>query len=205
MLYFTREDQKGSFMKTVFGSRYPVIGLTMICTFLAGCVTTPTPAPKIAQTVSGRPEVVIQGDLIAVQTAIIGKMRYHNYQVEQQSDNLIRMSRPLEPNESVSARRLVGPNFNGHALTRRVTTFTIAKPADIAGIVVSSKIVAQGPDYQVNELEVAGTNDIFNEIQRDLYAIKSEVENRGKHTGTPYWPRPLGTNFSMTLQRHPAY
>ncbi|MEI6107642.1 MAG: hypothetical protein WCR49_11585 [Opitutae bacterium] len=192
-------------MKTAFGSLYPVIGLAMICTFLAGCVTTPSPAPKIAQTVSGRPEVVIQGDLKAVQTAIIGKMRYHNYKVEQQNDNLIRMSRPLQPNESVSASRLAGRNLYDSSLSRRVTTFTIAKPADIAGIVVSSKIVAQGPDYQVYQVEVADTDDIFNEIQSDLYAIKSEVENLGKHTGIPYWPRPLGTNFSMTLQRHPAY
>jgi hypothetical protein len=139
---------------------------------LVGCVP---PEPLISITASGKPEVTIRAELAVIKSEIIGDLVNYGYTVEQDNDYTLRTSRPLKGNEEVLASVFIG---NSYSTNRRVHNYTFVKTDQGVRIIVSAAITAQMPGGQVNSSELTTNSRNFNDIQRDLNALKTRIESR---------------------------
>ena len=156
-------------MKSSLGLLLPLA----VVVLLAACVA---PEPKILTTRTGKPEIVINAPLADVKSALVSESMNYGYTVEQDSDYMLRMSRPLKGGEDIAASLSTG---NSYSTNRRVTTFTFAKQSDGIRIVVSSKVTSQMPFGQVHEQEVADiNNNVFNVYQTELNDLKNRLEQK---------------------------
>ena len=137
---------------------------------LGGCVA---PVEKMASTASGKPEAVINADLAAIKSAIIGNLVNYGYTIEQDTEYMLRFSRPLKGGEDFAASLLVG---NSYSTNRRVTTYTFSRQPEGVRIIVSSALSAQMPGGQVNTSELADQGATFNTFQKDLNEMKAKLE-----------------------------
>ena len=137
-----------------------------------GCVA---PVQKMALTASGKPELTISATLTDVKSAILGEMVNHGYSVDQDTDYMMRMSRPLKGGEDFGAALAVG---NAYSSNRRVTIFTFVKQPEGIRVVVSSAWSAQMPGGQVNTTELTDNGNIFNAFETMLQDIKARLENK---------------------------
>lgn len=140
------------------------------CALLSGCVA---PVAKSVSTQSGKPEVVIAAELPRVKSAIIGKMVGLGYTVEQDSDYMLRMSRPLDSTENFVAALAVG---NSYSENRRVSTFAFVKLNEGVRVIASSMWQAQMPGGQIHAQELADDGRYFNRMQADMEAMKRAAE-----------------------------
>ena len=139
---------------------------------LTGCVAT---APKISETASGNPEVVVKTQNIeAIQNLIIDDMVNFKYVIEAQTKNLLRMSRPGQGNEALGAY-LKGVG-NAYSATERVATYNFISTDAGVRVIAISEIRSRLPGGQVNSASLSGNSNVYNEFQKQLTDIKAKLE-----------------------------
>jgi hypothetical protein len=141
------------------------------CLALAGCVA---PVSKSVQTQSGRPEIEANAELGKVKSAIIGRMVNAGYSVDQDTDYMLKMSKPLTGMQDFAARVSVG---NSYSSNRGVVSFTFVKSGSTIRVIGSSQLSAQMPGGQVNTMELTDSGALFNELQDQLNRVKADVES----------------------------
>lgn len=149
----------------------PVVCIGLV---LGGCVA---PVPKMVETASGKPEIVINSDLASIKSAIINELVNHNYTVEEDTDYMLRMSRPLDASENLIAAMTVG---NSYSVNKRLAVYQFIKLPEGYRVLVSPSMTSQMPGGQVNTVEISDNGDVFNTFQRGLIQIKATLENRPK-------------------------
>ena len=141
--------------------------------FSSGCVA---PQPYLAVTPSGKPEMVINAPVGKIKAAIIGDMVNNGYAgVEQDTEYMLRFSRPVDGKEAFGAALSTG---NAYSTNKRVVTFTFVPTADGVRVIVSNAWTAQMPGGQTNTTEL-NSGEIFNYYYMTLQSIKAGLE---KHT-----------------------
>lgn len=134
---------------------------TIICSvFLAmatGCATQP---PRIAETQSGKPEVLINTtDRQAVKQSIIGKNATTGWSLEQESDSLLLFRRPFDEKTVIFGSALLGAGAMAKGMTIRYTI-----------VQFDGKIkVLAAPFNDADSTE-------FNTLHLQLQSIKQEFE-----------------------------
>lgn len=137
---------------------------------LAGCVP---PVARIAVTQSGKPEVTINVDLARIKAAIAGRVANGGFVIEQDSDYMLRASKPLDGNENLWASMAIG---NAYSTNRGVVIYTFAKTDGGYRVIVSASWTAQMPGGQVSTMDQTANNGVFNQVQSGLIAMKDELE-----------------------------
>lgn len=122
--------------------RLPVIcaaGLFAV-TLFSGCVTQ---QPKMTQTASGKPEVVIATtDVDAIKSAVISSLVNHGYTVEKDTPYELEMTRPTNSTENLAASLSIG---NSYSTNSRVATYMFAKQNGSVRVIVHMFLRAQMP------------------------------------------------------------
>lgn len=124
---------------------------------LIGCASQP---PRIAQTPSGKPEVVIvTADRSAVRQSIISHKVSEGWSLEQETDSLLVFNRAFDEKTLILGSALVGSNAMRNGMTIRYTIFQTKEGAKV--------LVTPFNDQDTTE---------FNSLYAQLKTIKHEIE-----------------------------
>jgi hypothetical protein len=137
--------------------------------FVAGCES----VPKSLYTPSGKPELTIRAPLSAIKSEIVADLVRYGYNVEADSDYMLRLSRPLQSGENIGASLSIG---NAYSSNRRVTIYNFSQSNGEVHVVVSSMWQAQMPYGQVNQTELTDNAKVFNTFQEQLRLIRDKLE-----------------------------
>ncbi len=147
----------------------------VVALVMTGC-TMPT---KMAETASGRPEVVINTtDVSKIKALIIDDMLNHGYLVEQDTAYSLVLARGIKgAGEGFLAGLSMGAG-TGSGSTKRVTVYNFT-PAAAGGtrVVVSSQWQAQSYG-QTNSQELAMDGATFNIFYTQLLQFKERLETK---------------------------
>ena len=150
-----------------------ILALVLLIGSLSGCVA---PTTKMTVTASVKPEVFIQtGDTGQIKALIIGELVNFGYNVEQDSESSLTLSRALEGSEDITAALTTG---NRYATNRRFASYTFIKSSDGVRVVVSVAWRSQAPGGQVRTTSLDNNGDVFNNFQTHLLKIKSKIEGK---------------------------
>jgi hypothetical protein len=150
---------------------YFVLGV-LLAIFLGGCATA---VPKITQTSSGKPEVVINTtNTDQIKAEIINKMMNEQYQLVKDTSYLLEFNRPANSNENLAAALSIGNSYSNNS---RVATFTIINNNETTKIIVSLSLQAQMPMGQINTMPLNNNGNVYNIYQNMLFDIKNRVES----------------------------
>lgn len=153
-------------------TRIVLAALALLASLLSGCMQT----YQFAGTPSGKPEAIIMAEVASIKSAIIGEMVNHRYQIDQDTEYMLRLSRPLEGGENFGAALAVG---NSYSTNKRVTTYTFVKQPDGAvRVIVSSVWAAQMPGGQENSSDVTNVPANFELFKTQLAEIKNRLEKK---------------------------
>ncbi len=143
---------------------------------LSGCANDP---PRIAQTVSGWPEIEINTMYkSAVANAIVLRNSELGWTLEQETPSTIFFTR-IDDSGSMGAavtQALIGnaystpPKYEARYILSR-------KPSSIK-VVVNVSISTQMVGGQVNRLIMDKNNQVFNAFQNQLIRVKAQIENQ---------------------------
>jgi len=147
-------------------------GLVVGVVFLTGCAT---PAQKITDTPSGKPEAIIKADTNEIKEAIISDMVNHGYQIEKDTPYLLEMARRTKDNEDIAAYFLVG---NAYSTNHRVVTYTFVKTDEGVRVIASPSIRAQFQGGKINSADLSGNGNVYNTFQTHLLEIKARIEKQ---------------------------
>lgn len=153
-------------------AHYPYPGL-LLALLLIGCAA---PVPKLTQTQSGKPEVVINAtNTDQIKTEIINKMMNEKYELVRDTPYLLEFHRPANSTEDFAAALSIG---NSYSRNFRVAVFTIIKDNDNTKVVVSLSLQAQMPMGQINTMPLNDSGNVYNIYQNMLFDIKKKVESK---------------------------
>lgn len=147
-----------------------------VCALASACGT---PPPKIAQTVSGLPEITIAtDDRSKVKQNLIARNLETGWALEQESENTLMFSK-LDTSGSASSlftQALIG-NSSSTPL-KYEARYTFAQTG--AGLKIAATVFAstQMPGGQVNRLPLHDGAVTFNAFQAQLQRVKGEIEAR---------------------------
>jgi|GEM_PF-2799612 len=147
--------------------------LGLICVLsLFGCAQS---VPKITQTMSGKPEVMINStNTNSIKAEIINRMMNEKYQLVKDTSYLLEFNRPANSNENFAAALSIGNSYSNNF---RVSTFTFLTDNDSTKIIVSLSLQAQMPMGQVNTMPLNDNGNVYNSYQTFLFDIKKKIES----------------------------
>lgn len=144
----------------------------------AACACAPQPA-RIAQTASGRPEVVVRASLDAVKAALISNRVDVGYMVERDTPYLLEVIRPCTGAENVGTAFATGTGFSSCEF---LVSYTFA-PVQ-AGVRVAASTAYRSHAYGKTQTTPSQmTNQSFNDLQQHLETAKQLLE--GAPPGSP--------------------
>lgn len=145
--------------------KIPIIILVGL--FLSGCAVQQS---RIAQTASGKPEVVIKGvDVEAVHTRIIERMMSGGMRLDSDTPSRVVVSKELEGFRENMLRLALGNSYS--TPVRAEIAFTMVKVSEGVKVFAQSSAWTQMPGGQINRMELNGNND-FNDMQTALYRLR---------------------------------
>ena len=151
----------------------PLTIATLAILFFAGCATPPA---KIANTASGRPEVIIADTQVGrVKSLLIGELVNDGYSIEQDTDYSLTMSRDLKGGEQIGAAMLVGNSYSSNS---RLTSFNFVQGGQNLRVIASGTIRAVMPGGKTNTLSLDNNNAVFNILQELLNEIKERIDSK---------------------------
>lgn len=127
---------------------------------------------RMAETPSGRPEVVISAPRAEIANLIINESINEGYTIVSQTDFSIQMSRPLNSNENIAASLFVGNSYSNNS---RWLTFTLTEVPEGIRVIISAEIQAAMVGGQINR-QPLNANTNFNTYQSWLLDIKAQLE-----------------------------
>ena len=148
--------------------------LALMISCLAGCVSAPD---RIAQTPSGRPEVIIQtGDVDLVKSEIINEMQTADFLLQDDSKYRLTFTKELDGDQAILAQLLIGNSYS----TTPVGEWAFNLSASGNGIKVLGfgSISTQMAMGQVRRTDMKGNNAWFNAAYSLLERVKQKIEGR---------------------------
>jgi hypothetical protein len=145
--------------------------LAILSVFLFSCASAPE---RIADTITGKPEVVINStDLNRIKTQIIGDRLIDGYTVVKDTPYLLELQRQTKDNEDMVAYFMsVG---NAYSTNYRTISVNFLKSKDSVRVVVATFLKAHMLYGQVNSAEIT-SNEVFNTWQKYLNDLKIKIE-----------------------------
>lgn len=141
--------------------------LLLISFFLFGCAPQP---PRIAETASGNPEIVIGGvDLESVRSRLIDRVLSSGMHLDSETPSRITVSRELTGAHENLMRLALGNSYS--TPVRAETAYTIINVQGGVKIYAQSSAWTQMPGGQVNRMALDGNAD-FNAVQRGLNSLR---------------------------------
>ena len=144
--------------------------IIILSIFIFGCSST----PKIADTITGKPEIVINStDLNIIKNDIIGELLIAGYTVVQDTPRLLELQRRTRDNEDIAAYFMsVG---NAYSTNYRTVSVNFLKSDDSVRIVVSTFFRAHLPYGEVSSAPITN-NEVFNYWQEYLDKLKIKIK-----------------------------
>jgi hypothetical protein len=151
-----------------------MVALTSFILF-SGCAM----EQRIAQTPSGRPEVVIDSnDMDLVKSSIINEMQTANYQLQNDSQYRLAFTKQLEGGQGFMAQLLLGNSYSTPPIAE--VSFNLSKQASKIKVMEFSSISTQMAFGQVNRGDMKDNNAWFNGFYLLLQRVKTTAEKDNK-------------------------
>jgi hypothetical protein len=155
---------------------WTAFSLVLLAISIAGCASAPE---RIADTPSGWPQVTISSDDTQyIQSWIINRMTNKGWSLDSQSNNGLKFTKTADTSsvKTVLLQAMIG---NSYSTTPKLeTNYSIASLGDSTNVVAQAFVSTQMAMGQVNRIDFKNNNAVFNDIQRQLNKLKSEVEAR---------------------------
>lgn len=148
----------------------------IICLFIliAGCASAP---PKIKETSSGHPEIVISvKDLKPIRSNLIERNASTGWTLEQETESTLFFTKT---DTSGSLQSAVTQALLGNAYStppKYEARYTFIPMPNSTKIIVNVFVSTQMPGGQVNRIGLSDASPTFNPFQTQLEKVKSEVE-----------------------------
>lgn len=155
-------------------SALPLSVTAALLVVFSGCAPMPQ---RIAQTASGRPEVVISTiDVNLVKSELVNVMQSGGFLLQDESDYRMVFTRELDGSQATLARLAIG---NAYSTTPQAeVAFTFAKMASSVRVVAFASITTQMPYGQIQRGDMKDNNAWFNDFYSALQNVKVRVECR---------------------------
>lgn len=136
---------------------------------------------KMAETASGRPELVINSaDVAKIKGMILDDMLTHGYLVEQDTAYSLVLARPVKPGAAEGFFAGLSMGSGGPGTTKRVTVYNFTPAAEGGTRVVVSSQWQRQSYGQNSSQELAMDGAVFNTFYDQLQQIKARVESTWK-------------------------
>jgi len=144
--------------------------------FLSGCAT---PVQRIAQTPSGRPEMLINSnDADLVKTSIINEMQSSNYFLQNDSQYRLVFTKQIEGSRAFWAQMLIGSQYR--TPPTQVVVFNFTKQGENIKVMGYISMTTQSAFGQVRNADMKDDNAWFNEQYSMLQRAKDTIEKDNK-------------------------
>jgi len=144
----------------------------MVSMTLIGCGT---PVERIAETKSGKPEVLITTqDKAKVKTALTENMLYRSYTLDEETDSRLKFSKLSKGGGDVMLTLMMG---NAHSTTPKVEVqYNLFQKDNGIAVIANAGASLQMALGQQKYTDLTQNNGVFNKIQTILNETKQEIE-----------------------------
>lgn len=162
-----------------------ILILSLSIAVLTGCASS---QPRIAQTLSGRPEITLNtSNMELVKGAIISEMQTRGCALQSDSNYLLSFSKQMFGLNAALTQIAIGNQYS--TTPNENISFTLSKIGQTVRVVAFCSVSTQMVFGQTQSADMSGNNAWFNELQRILYAVQEDV-NREIASAEPPAPKP---------------
>jgi hypothetical protein len=156
------------------GRRSPIGFASVVtsCLLAAGCAT---PPQRVADTPSGRPEVIVNiRDPELVKGAAISEFQVNRFVLTNSAPYSLQFERKLDASQAMLAQFFIGNAYSTTPIAN--VTLSFASEGSAVRVFASSSITTQMAFGQVRTLNMDGNNAWFNDIFGLLQSVKRTAE-----------------------------
>lgn len=147
--------------------------LSLFFITLSGCAM---PPQRIAQTPSGRPEIILNTtDVDLVKATIINEMQVADFFLQDDSKYRLVFTKQLEGNQGIMAQLVIGNSYSTTPVAE--VSFNLSKVGSTIKVIEFSSISTQMAFGQVNRMDMKNNNAWFNDLYSLLQRVKAKVED----------------------------
>lgn len=143
----------------------------LFLSILTGCAT---PPPRLANTESGNPEVVIENVTVeAVHDRILERLLSKGARIEIDTPSRITVSKEVEGQREMWLRLAISNSYS--TPVRADLNFSIIKISSGVKVFVQMSAWSQMPGGQIQRMDLNGNQD-FNDVQASLYRLRDSFK-----------------------------
>lgn len=139
---------------------------------LAGCAVPPA---RIAQTLSRRPEVIIEADDVdLVKSEVINEMQMRGFFLQDDSKYRLVFTKELEGGQAILTQLVIGNSYSTTPVAQ--CAFNLSATGNGIKVVEFSSISTQMAMGQIQRMDMRDNNAWFNDFHTVLLRVKQRIE-----------------------------